>query len=89
MTLYRATLPPAERRKAEAEDAKRAHRIIKVTQAARTVTAALHDYISRNDPHSKGMAAALAHLTDTVTAIIEARQLPPVAISAPERKRAR
>lgn len=75
MTLARAIMTPARRKKADAADAKRRAQLIKACQAARQATAALHEALARADSHSLGMAAALAHLAETVTTVIEARQL--------------
>jgi hypothetical protein len=88
MTLSRATLPPAERKKLEAADAKRQQQIIKACQTARAATAALHDAVGRGDQHSKGMAATLAHLAETVTTVIEARELKADMPAKPKRKAA-
>jgi hypothetical protein len=86
MTLYRAALPTAERKKAEAMDAKRQESIIKASKAARAATAALHHAISQSDQHSKGLAAALAHLAETVTTVIEVRHLTTISVCTPQGK---
>ncbi len=69
MPVRRAASPTAE-------DVARQDRLIQATRTVRAALAELHDLVPDADQHSKGMVAILGYMTDTVTTIIEAKQLP-------------